>query len=147
MVFFFSPPVTLFELTVVNNWYITMVRSNLLSVLFPQSHLCSVVTDQWVSLFDCCPVHSLTGRSHLYDEPLEPTLLHDLLHSYHGEACRLSVFEKYLQKFVLEFGLYLCTSDSESVCCLCRWWWPSLWRSFWTHLSSEWTTAARTGNQ
>lgn len=109
---------TLFELTVVNNWYITMVRSNLLSVLFPRSHLCSLVTDQWESMFDCCRVHSLTGRSHLYDEPLEPTLLYDLLHSYHGEACIVVVFVKYLQKFVVEFGLYLCDSESNSMCVL-----------------------------
>lgn len=35
--FCFSP-VTLFELTVVNNWYITMVRLNHLSVVFSISH-------------------------------------------------------------------------------------------------------------
>lgn len=78
---------TLFELTVVNNWYITMVRLSHLSVGFHQSPLCSLVIDQWVSLFHCCRVHSPTGRSHFYDNPLEPALLHDILHSYHGEAC------------------------------------------------------------
>ncbi len=84
--FCFSP-VTLFELTVVNNWYITMVRSSLVSALYHQSPLCRFVIDQWVSPFDCCLVRSPTGRSNFHDEPLEPALLHDLLHSYHGEAC------------------------------------------------------------
>lgn len=67
-------------------------------------------------MFDCCRVHSLTGRSHLDDEPLEPTVLYDLLYSYHGEACIVAVFVKYMQKFVVKFGLYSCDSESEYVC-------------------------------
>lgn len=80
--FYFFSPVTLFELTVVNNWYITMVRSNYLSVVRHWS--VGVVVKPLLSpLF--------TGRSHFHDEPLEPALLHDLLYRYHGEGCAASV--------------------------------------------------------
>lgn len=59
-----------------------MVRS----VASHQSPHCTHIIDQWVLRLDFCCFCSLTGRSHFYDEPLEPALLHDILHRYHGEG-------------------------------------------------------------
>lgn len=48
---------------------------------------CSVIIEHKVSLFVSLLFSSSTGRCNLHDQPLEPSVLYDLLYSYHGECC------------------------------------------------------------
>ena len=54
-----------------------------------------------MSPFDSCCVLSPTGRGNLNDKPLEPSVFHDLLHSYHGEARVVTFMSLYMREYII----------------------------------------------